>query len=272
MNSSRMNFIRPAAVAGRFYPGDPGELHAMVEGLLAEATSPANRAPKAIIAPHAGYIYSGPVAASAYACLKPVRDAVRRVVLIGPAHFVSFRGIALPEASAFQTPLGRVELDPEAAGRLKALPTVCVSDDPHRMEHSLEVHLPFLQEVLAQFKIVPLLVGQASGTDVQEVLSLLWGGRETLIVVSSDLSHYLDSASARKIDRATADAIERCDPSGVGQDQACGRLPILGLLQLATEKKLKASTLDLRNSGDTGGPRSQVVGYGAFAFFETEAS
>lgn len=273
-----MTAIRLAAFAGRFYPGSPGELEASVRAYLAEAKiseGPAakaakNQVPKAIIAPHAGYIYSGPVAANAYARLAPARGRISRVVLLGPCHRVPVRGLALSGADAFATPLGNVPLDKKTCAELARLPQVEVFDDSHALEHSLEVHLPFLQVVLGSFALVPLAVGDATEAEVAEVLDRAWGGPETLIVVSSDLSHYLSYDRARKLDAATCAAIEHLDGAAIGRDQACGRVPVKGLLALARRKGLSVATADLRNSGDTAGPRDQVVGYGAWLFFEND--
>lgn len=265
-----MTQVRAPAVAGMFYPDRARDLEAMLSDVLEEAASHAEPGPvpKAIIAPHAGYVYSGPVAASAYARLRPAADVLRRVVLIGPSHRVPLRGLAAPTVDAFQTPLGRIELDRAAIGRVLELPQVREWDAPHAHEHSLEVHLPFLQAILPRFSLVPLVAGDASPEEVAEVLERLWGGRETLIVVSSDLSHYLDYAIARKIDALTCHAIETLDTKAIGYDQACGRVPVSGLLALAKRKHLTVTTLDLRNSGDTAGDRRQVVGYGAWMFTE----
>ena len=251
---------RPPAVAGLFYPGDPQTLRAGLAQLLAENPA-AGPAPKALIAPHAGYIYSGPVAARAYNLLS---DGVRRVVLLGPAHRVPLRGLALPTVSAFHTPLGDVPLDLDAMRSLDALPQVLRSDEAHRQEHSLEVHLPFLQVRLGEFTLVPLVVGWASPAAVEEVLERLWGGPETLVVISSDLSHYHPYADAQQLDEDTARRIEALRGSLQGE-QACGAHPLNGLLSLAKAKHLKVTRLDLRNSGDTAGSRDRVVGYGAWA-------
>lgn len=260
--------IRPAAAAGRFYPKDPVELRHLIKGLLAESAPADGPAPKALIAPHAGYVYSGPIAASAYVQLIRARELIHRIVLVGPSHFVPFAGLATSSAEAFATPLGLVPLDTAAISRLGALPQVTVLDVAHAHEHALEVHLPFLQSVLADFKLIPLVVGEATAEQVCEVLDALWDGPETRFVISSDLSHYLDSDAARRMDRLTADAVEGLRPEDIGEDQACGRIPIRGLLQAARGHGLHAHTVDLRNSGDTSGPRSQVVGYGAFIFEE----
>jgi hypothetical protein len=258
---------RPPAVAGMFYPGDPTTLARDVDDALARARPVAGPAPKALIAPHAGYVYSGPIAASAYAALGPVRDAIRRVVLLGPCHRVAVRGLALPSADAFDTPLGRVAVDRAAVAALAGLPQVVVSGAAHAQEHSLEVQLPFLQRVLHEFSIVPLAVGAATTDEVAEVLERLWGAAETLIVVSSDLSHYHRYDDAVRIDRATAGAIASLD-AALDHEQACGATPIAGLLAVARRRGLAAELLDLRNSGDTAGDRRRVVGYAAFAFRE----
>lgn len=262
-----MSNVRMPAVAGMFYPADRGELRTMVHRFLdAVPPEPAAEPPKAIIAPHAGYPYSGPVAASAYARLRPLAETVTRVVLLGPSHRVGFYGLAASSAEAFHTPLGDVPIDQEAVAEACRLPQVQVLDQAHQMEHSLEVQLPFLQEVLGSFSLVPLVVGDAGPQDVGEVLELLWGGPETLIVISSDLSHYHDYDAAQRLDRATTAAIETLRPEGVDSEGACGRNPINGLLYVARRHGLQARTLDLRSSGDTAGPRDAVVGYGAYTF------
>lgn len=257
--------VRVPAVAGLFYPDDARELRVAIAQYLAAASS-VSVVPKAIIVPHAGYVYSGPVAASVYARLIPAREVVTRVVLLGPAHRVGFRGVALCSAEYFETPLGRIHVDRDAVASIRALPQVRVLDAAHAQEHSLEVQLPFLQEVLGRFALVPLVVGEASAYDVAEVLEYLWGGPETLIVVSSDLSHYHDYGSAQHLDRATSRAIEALNPDVIGYDDACGRNPVRGLLCVARRKEMIARTVDLRNSGDTTGLRERVVGYGAYVF------
>ena len=255
---------RPPAVAGQFYPGDRPTLHDTVTRLLADAPA-SGGVPKALIAPHAGYVYSGPVAASAYARLAAARGVVTRVVLLGPAHRAWFEGLALPSHQAFETPLGSVMVDPDARTQLAGLPQVLVLDAAHAGEHSLEVHLPFLQATLGAFSVVPLVVGDASAAEVAEVIERLWGGPETLIVVSSDLSHYHDYATARRLDQATTRAIEQHRFEDLGEGSACGRIPLGGLLLAARRHGLAVETLDVRNSGDTAGPRDSVVGYGAWA-------
>jgi len=262
--------IRRPAVAGTFYPAAPAALAAAVQGFLRDASARPGSAPggagapKALIAPHAGYVYSGPVAGSAYALLAARRDAITRVVLLGPAHRVYVRGLAAPDADAFATPLGDVPVDGAALARALALPQVETLDAAHAQEHSLEVHLPFLQELLGDFSLVPLVVGDASPTQVEEVLELLWGGPETLVVVSSDLSHYHDYATARRMDADTSRAIEGLAPEAIDSEQACGRIPVQGLLLAARRHGLHAVAVDVRSSGDTAGPRDSVVGYGSY--------
>ncbi|MBN2507547.1 MAG: AmmeMemoRadiSam system protein B [Verrucomicrobia bacterium] len=259
--------VRPPAVAGAFYPHAPGPLRQAVMDYLkaAEGGSWPETATKALIAPHAGYVYSGPVAGSAFARVRQGRE-IRRVVLLGPSHRVAFHGLALSSAAQFASPLGQVAVDADAVRRLEGLPQVRVLDAAHAGEHALEVELPFLQVLFPAFSLVPLVVGDATDEAVGEVLELLWGGMETLVVVSSDLSHFHEYAVARRLDAQTALAIEQGRREDIGEDQACGRIPIRGLLWAARKHGLAARTLDLRNSGDTAGPRDRVVGYGAFAF------
>ena len=265
-----MSAVRPPAVAGSFYPADAGRLRAAVEGYLGAANgSHAAPSPKAVIAPHAGYVYSGPVAGQAFASLGAGASAIRRAVVVGPAHYVPVRGIAVSSAAAFRTPLGEVPLDQDTIETIRDLPQVRVADVPHEPEHALEVELPFLQAVLGEFALVPLLVGEATAGEVAEVLERLWGGPETLIVISSDLSHYEPYERARQHDATTAAAIERLDPASLGPRDACGYLPVGGLLVAAGRRAMRVARLDLRNSGDTAGPKDQVVGYGAWAFYET---
>lgn len=258
--------VRPAAVAGSFYPADPRRLEAEVRGHLAAADPPAGARPKALVAPHAGFAYSGPVAGSAFRGLAPWRDAIDRVILLGPSHHVPFAGLALSSAGAFATPLGEVPVAADGTTFLAALPQVVVFDLPHGREHALEVELPFLQIALAHFELVPLAVGDAEPEEVAEVLERLWGGAETLIVVSTDLSHFHDYATAAARDRATADAVVALDVGKITADAACGRNPLRGLMLAARRRGLGVSELDLRSSGDTAGGRDRVVGYGAFAF------
>jgi AmmeMemoRadiSam system protein B/AmmeMemoRadiSam system protein A len=260
--------VRPPAVAGTFYPAAATELARDVTSLLAQAAGAARGkpVPKAIIAPHAGYIYSGPIAASVYARLAPARETIKRVILLGPVHRVPARGLALPEANVLATPLGNIPVDAAAVAALRQLPQITVSAAAHAAEHSLEVQLPFLQSVLAQFSLVPLAVGDATADEVAQVLDTVWGGAETLIVISSDMSHYLSYLDAQAADRATAQAILDLS-TGISHQQACGGTPVNGLLLTARRRGLAPQLLDLRNSGDTAGDRKRVVGYGAFAFY-----
>jgi len=261
-----MQTVRAPAVAGFFYPADPEQLHAQVRQFLRQAQPTTGPSPKALIVPHAGYIYSGPIAASAYAGLCPLREQVTHVVLLGPSHRVGFRGLAVSGMKVFATPLGPIAVDQAALKRLRQQPGVEALEQAHEREHSLEVQLPFLQEVLGDFTLVPLVVGDARPAEVGAVLESVWGGPETLIVISSDLSHYRDYQTARALDEATSEAIAALRYEDIGYDQACGRNPINGLLWVARRRGLQGVTLDLRNSGDTAGARDQVVGYGAYAF------
>jgi MEMO1 family protein len=255
--------IRPPAVCGTFYPKDPVELRRIIHRYLASAKKVA-AVPKAIIAPHAGYIYSGPIAASAYVSLENLKHPIERVVLLGPSHRVGFKGLALTSAAFYSTPLGNIPIDISTQAAVKDLPGVRVIDEAHACEHSLEVHLPFLQEGLGTFKLIPLVAGAAPAEQVAEVIDRLWGGTETLIVISSDLSHYHNYATARKLDRATSQAIESLEWQKLDYESACGRVPVCGLLYSAEKRGLTVKTLDLRNSGDTAGSRDRVVGYGAY--------
>lgn len=265
-----MNLLRQPAVAGLFYPANPSALAAEVRSLLAGAHQETrDRFPKAMVVPHAGYVYSGPVAAEAYARLAPLKTRIRRVVLLGPVHRVPVRGLALPRASEFLTPLGAIPVDQEAVHAIVDLPQVVVSDEAHALEHSLEVHLPFLQTVLGEFKLLPLAVGSASIEQVAEVLGRVWGGEETLIVISSDLSHYHAYDVAKKIDRETVNHILALQP-GLDHEQACGATPVNGLLLFARQHGLTPELIDLRNSGDTAGDMSRVVGYASVAFYEPQ--
>ena len=260
--------VRAAAVAGSFYPAEAARLRSEVQALLRAASDEAARpAPKAVIAPHAGYVYSGATAARAYARLAALRGTVTRVVLLGPAHRVHVRGIALPEASAFDTPLGPVEVDQEAVYALSALRQVVAARPVHAAEHALEVHLPFLIETLGGFKLVPLVVGEITPAMVAEVINLLWGGPETLIVVSTDLSHYHPYRDAVRIDSATVAAMAG-RAVNITHEQACGATPVNALMQVARERGLQVELIDQCNSGDTAGPRDRVVGYAAFALYE----
>jgi len=259
--------VRPPAVAGSFYPGSPEPLRVALREAFADAVVPPADAavPKALVVPHAGYVYSGAIAASAYARIVPARSTIRRVVLLGPSHRVYVRGLAVPGVDAFRTPLGIVPID--ASGRDAALDLagVRVDDRAHAHEHSLEVQLPFLQSVLDDFELLAFSVGDATVDEVTAVLDVCWGGPETLVVISTDLSHYHGHDEATRLDARTAAAIVACRPDDVGDSDACGAYPLRGLLQAASERGLSVERLDLRNSGDTAGDRHRVVGYGAFA-------
>jgi len=265
IRKTAMTLIREPAVAGQFYSGNAEELSTTVATLLEEAQEKDSPAPKALIVPHAGYIYSGPVAANAYARLRPHRSQYQRVILLGPCHRTPVRGLALSSADAYRMPMGDVPLDKAAITDLD-IPGVRVFDAAHQDEHSLEVHLPFLQAVLGDFSVVPIVVGDASPELVSRVLDALWGGPETLIVISSDLSHYLKYDEARAIDAVTCQAIEDFDAGQINHDMACGATPVAGLLIAARQRGLKVTTLDLRNSADTAGDGAFVVGYGAWMF------
>jgi AmmeMemoRadiSam system protein B len=266
MSARQIHEVRPPACAGTFYPAPAAELRNMVEFCLAGAIRCPHRGfAKAFVLPHAGYVYSGPVAATGYRCLQQDRDVIRRIVLVGPSHRTAFRGLAASGTDAFATPLGEIPVDVGAIADLVALPQVQLLDAAHAREHSLEVHLPFLQVVLDQFAIVPLLAGEANDAEIGVVLDALWGGAETRFIISSDLSHYHPYATARRLDETTAGQIERLEP--VATNQACGAVAVNGLFRAARRHGLRGRLLDLRNSGDTAGDRSRVVGYGAFAFF-----
>jgi MEMO1 family protein len=267
-NSQRPK-VRPPAAAGLFYASDPDRLRASVAELIGAVEASASVAPKALIAPHAGYVYSGSVAAEAFARLRAGAHAIKRVVLIGPAHFVPVRGIAAPTVDAFATPLGRIPVDRQALAAIADL--VVEADAPHAPEHSLEVELPFLQALLPSFALVPLVIGDASTQKVAEVLRRLWGGPETAIVVSSDLSHYHDYDTARRLDAATAATIERGEWQSLGPREACGFLAVAGLIMETNRRGLVPRRLALRNSGDTAGGRERVVGYGAWTVEEMVA-
>ena len=264
-----MGSVRPAAVAGMFYPGDARALAAEVDDLLDGVGLPLPRLgyPKALIVPHAGYIYSGPIAARAFDELIPARGIVRRVVLLGPTHRVAVNGLAVPSAAAFDTPLGTVRLDAEALHAVRDLPQVVTSDAAHALEHSLEVQLPFLQKVLGEFALAPFAVGQASVQEVAEVIERLWGGPETLIVVSTDMSHYHSYEQARAIDGATIARIAAF-ATDIDHEEACGATPLNGLLFTSRKKSLALKLLSACNSGDTAGGKGRVVGYSSFGLYE----
>lgn len=263
-----MHTIRQPAVASVFYSGNRQVLLDDIKAFLnAVAPVAEHKTPKAIIVPHAGYIYSGQNAAAAYARLALGRKTIKRVILLGPVHRVPVRGLALPDVDAFATPLGEIELDQNAIASLTGLNQVVLSPAAHAQEHSLEVQLPFLQTVLDDFKLVPLAVGDASPTEVAEVLDKLWGGPETVIVISSDLSHFLPYGLAQTVDQQTVQHILSLEGSLTHQ-QACGGTPVNGLILAAKRRHLKPELLDLCNSGDTAGNKSRVVGYASFAFTE----
>jgi len=264
-----MSLVRPAAVAGTFYPGNPLSLAAEVDDFLGgtEQLAPRLSFPKALIVPHAGYIYSGPVAARAYDEIAPARGVVRRVVLLGPVHRVPVRGLAIPTAEAFATPLGKVSIDRAALRAVQDLPQVVASDPAHAPEHSLEVQLPFLQRTLGEFTLAPFAVGTASVEEVAAVIGRLWGGAETLIVISTDLSHYHGYDEARKIDSATIARVARF-ATDIDHEEACGATPLNGFLSIASKRNLSIRLLAACNSGDTAGGRGQVVGYSSFGLYE----
>jgi AmmeMemoRadiSam system protein B/AmmeMemoRadiSam system protein A len=267
-----MALIRAAAVAGTFYSDNPEVLKADIDGFLKEAQikhapNEDETPPKALVAPHAGYIYSGAVAASAYIKLLPIKEQIKRVILLGPAHRVPVGGLALCSADYYETPLGRVPLDKALSKKISKLPQVFTFDDTHLQEHSLEVHVPFLQTILNDFTLLPLVVGQASAREVAEVLESVWGSDETLIVISTDLSHFLDYENCNKLDSETVDAIEKMDVHRINGNQACGRIPLKGMLDVARHKGMEITTLDVRNSGDTAGTKDRVVGYGSWMLF-----
>jgi hypothetical protein len=267
MEGSEMN-VRSPAVAGTFYPADSQQLREMVREFMETAVTPPTpiQTPKAIIAPHAGYKYSGSIAGSAYVHVAPLAGKIKRVIMLSPAHTMAFQGLATTGAHNFQTPLGDVPVDQKAVQQALTLSQVQILDAAHVREHGLEVHLPFLQESLKSFDLVPFVVGTSTPEDVAEVMETLWGGPETLIVISSDLSHYLNYEQARTLDKATCGAIENLQPEAVSRDGACGRRPIQGLLLSAKQHGMAVLTVDLRNSGDTAGSKERVVGYGAWVF------
>lgn len=264
--------VRPPAAAGQFYPADPDRLEAEVRRYLVEGEGPEDCEDypliKAIIAPHAGYPHSGPVAASAYLQLACSDIPVRRFILIGPTHYAPVRGLAISGAAAFDTPLGRVPVDDAARAALLSRNIATIDDDAHAPEHCLEVQLPFIQELFLDFSIVPLLVGDTTADEVAAALEIVWGEPDTRVIISSDLSHFHDWETARRLDRETAEAIVALRPEALREDSACGWAAIAGLLVAARRRGMHSDAVDLRNSGDTGGPRDRVVGYGAFLFSE----
>lgn len=259
--------VRPPAVAGMFYPAVPEKLRDAISGMLASAAVDGDL-PKALVLPHAGYMYSGQMAARGYRLLQDKGQALRRIVLLGPAHRVPLRGVALPGADELATPLGNIPVDRDARERLVTLDNVIESEQAHAEEHSIEVHLPFLQVALAsEISVVPLVVGHAAASEIRELLQLLWGADETLVIISSDLSHFHPDAEAREIDAATIERILACDP-GIGVEQACGAFPLNGMLELARQRHMQVRELGRCNSSDFGGPRERVVGYTSLAFHD----
>lgn len=266
MLTDTINKIRKPAVAGQFYPADQNKLTDMVETMLGEAKPVTAGHIKALIVPHAGFIYSGPVAASAYQALSPQSEEIKRIILLGPSHRVGFHGLATISASEYQMPQGNIKIDRAATRLIEALPQVQQLDQAHAQEHSLEVQLPFLQFLLGSFSLVPLVVGECSAKQVAEVLDLLWGSTETLIVISSDLSHYQSYQVAQQQDKQTSESILNLTPENIQYNDACGRNPVNGLLVAAKSHQLTPRLVDLRNSGDTAGTPDRVVGYGAYLF------
>ena len=264
-----MSDVRPPAIAGRFYPSDPDELARLVDRCLKEARRPDHPGvPKAIIAPHAGFVFSGPIAGSAFSTWADARDRIRRVVVIGPSHHVAFEGVATSRYDVFRTPLGGVPVDTELRDRCLEFDFVQSFEEAHDPEHSLETHLPFLQRVLDDFVILPLVAGRVDRKRLATLLDAVWGDDETVVSVSSDLSHFHDYDTARRRDEATSDAIVHFRPEQIGPRDACGAVPVNALLHTAGARGMDAEVFDLRNSGDTHGDRSRVVGYGAYAFWE----
>lgn len=262
------NVIRSPAVAGLFYPDEPNELRKVLNELLSQASDLKTeiKQPVAIISPHAGYIYSGPIAATVYRYVGQFRQRIKRVILMGPSHRIALSGIATSSASHFATPLGLIPIDQASYHEIAQHPAVRLVDAAHAQEHSLEVQLPFLQSILEHFTLVPLVVGEVDKNDVARVLQLLDLDSDTLVVVSSDLSHYHDYLSAQQRDQKTTDAILHLQPDRIGYEDACGRNPVNGLLTMAKQQRLQARCVDVRNSGDTAGARDRVVGYGAYLF------
>lgn len=265
--------VRREAVAGSFYPSNCEALQTEVNALLANSWRPSIHShsvhltlanPKAIIVPHAGYIYSGSVAATAYKTLAPVSEYIKRVVLLGPSHRVCFRGVAYCSADYYQTPLGQITIDHASIDVIKSLSQISELDKAHQEEHSLEVQLPFLQTVLGEFSLIPLVVGDAKPEEVAEIIDTLWGKEETLIVISTDLSHFLNYQQAIAVDTATNQAIEEYRYNDISYENACGRIALQAMLKTAQHRQLNITTLDLRNSGDTAGTKDRVVGYGAW--------
>ncbi len=257
--------IRKPGVAGTFYPADSEQLEQMLAHYLNDAPQ-AEKVPKAIIAPHAGYSYSGSVAATVYKRLQSAKELITKVVIIGPSHRVGFHGLAISTADQFSTPLGNIDVDAEGIRKISEFPFIHCMDQAFDNEHCLEVHLPFLQTVLKKFSLIPLIAGDASADQISEILELFWDQPETLIVISTDLSHFHQYETAQTLDKETSILFEKCEYEKLEKGSACGRIPVSGLLALARKRGLRVKTLDLRNSGDTAGSkdRNRVVGYGAY--------
>lgn len=265
----KVDSIRRPAVAGRFFPAVRSELTAIVQSCLQEASPPERTgAPKAIIAPHAGFAFSGPVAGSAFAPLTEAANEIGRVVLIGPSHHVAFDGVATSGFGNFETPLGVVSVDAGAIRQALKFDFVKEFEPAHQREHSLETHLPFLQSVLGEFQVVPLVTGRIDRETLARLFDALWGGEETIISVSSDLSHFFDYETARSLDRETSTRIAQFEADQITPDDACGAVSIRGFLEAGRRREMRSEIIDLRNSGDTAGDRSRVVGYGAYGFWE----
>lgn len=265
---------RAPAVSGLFYNDSPISLRRQVLEFLAAASSAEDRSAtknselKAVVVPHAGYIYSGPVAAFAYKEIQKEAAHFKKIVLIGPSHHVPFQGVAVPKMNTFATPLGSVSVDLSLKQIALNFSFVIENDEPHRKEHSLEVQLPFLQVALKKFSILPIVIGQASATDLTQLLYKLCTEKDVLIVISSDLSHYLPYNIAQKRDLNTIDHILHFEPEKIEYDDACGRQGIQAFLHYAQSKKLIPILFNYKNSGDTAGDKSQVVGYCSIGFYE----
>jgi AmmeMemoRadiSam system protein B len=258
--------IRKPNVAGQFYPDQTKVLSEMINKFLSEVHVNIKEKPKAIIVPHAGYTYSGPIAATAYATLLPYKESIKKVILLGPTHRMSFKGVAATMVDYFETPLGSIPIDHNIQ-EISSSQIVNVNETAYEMEHSIEVQLPFLQTVLNKFELLPLIVGDIEFIKVADIINNLWDSDETLIVVSSDLSHYKAYYSAQTLDTLTSSIIEKLAPNELQSEQVCGLIPIQGLLQVAKQKNIQVRTLDVRNSGDTSGSKENVVGYGAYFFW-----
>lgn len=267
-----MNKIRRSAVAGYFYPSNKEILIKQIKNFLENATLKFNYTPYALICPHAGYVYSGPIAGFSYKTLLPNKKNYKNIIILGPSHFEYVNGIAYISAEYFETPLGNAKVDLETLEKIKKLDFLVQNEDAHKKEHSIEVQIPFIQYIFQNdIPILPLAFGKISPEKIKILLETIWNP-ETLIIISSDLSHYYDYDTAKKLDKQTSDAILNLDSDAIQYEQACGRIGIQGLLMFAKEKNWKAYLLDLRNSGDTSGSKTQVVGYGAWSFTDETSS